>query len=76
MELSNGIYYNQKYCEEFGDNAEGPICSIDFVRIASLEQVVNRQEYMMRICSFVVQLLILVFIRNRINKTLKYYEER
>lgn len=37
---------------------------------------VTDQETVMRVCSFAIQLVMLFVIRNKLIKTLKYYEER
>ena len=47
-----------------------------FVRIANLVPEVTDQEVVMRVCSFAIQLVMLFVVRNKIMKTLKYYEER
>ena len=40
------------------------------------EEQVTDEEIILRICSFVIQLLGLAYIRDMISKTRKYYNER
>jgi hypothetical protein len=77
IELLNGMQYSRQYCEEVpGAKYEGPICSAFFVQLASLNPLVTGQEVALRLTSFVLQLFMLVYIRNKMIKTSDYYNER
>ena len=77
VELYNGIQYNNSYCASLQDSEyEGPICSDFLVQIASLDVNVTDQEIILRVGSFVIQLALLFFIRNRLGRNLSYYKEK
>jgi hypothetical protein len=51
-------------------------CHSWLIMFMRAETVVTTKESLLRICSFIIQLLGLIYIRDTILKTLKYYEER
>lgn len=64
---------NSNYCE--GQNVDiGPICEIFFVQIANLSHDITSTEIITRIGSFVIQMYLLIYIRNSIKNTLAYYK--
>jgi hypothetical protein len=74
FELLSGMQYNHQYCSEASD-AEylGPICNDFLVQIASLEPSVSSLETALRSSSFLLQLFMLIYIRNKMIKTSDYY---
>jgi hypothetical protein len=46
------------------------------IRFVRTEEEVTHPEAILRVCSFVIHLLGLIYVRDTINKTRNYYDER
>lgn len=46
------------------------------IYVSALEEYLSRYEVVIRVASFIVQLLTLIYIRDKIRKTFAYYDER
>lgn len=51
-------------------------CTSFMVEISRIEMHVSNGEVVIRVCSFIIQLAVLMYIRDLIGKTRSYYDER
>jgi hypothetical protein len=67
-------------CEENGfralPNGKKGVCTSWLIKFVRSEPSVSDEELILRICSFAIHLLGLIYIRDMISKTRKYYNER
>jgi hypothetical protein len=52
------------------------VCTSWMIRFVRTEEEVTEAEVILRWCSFLVQLMGLIYVRDTINKTRNYYDER
>ena len=73
-----GITHNETLCHRRLLSSEGsaPSCTSVFVKWSRIETEVLGEEIVMRITSFIIHLLALVYIRDNILKTMEYYDEK
>jgi hypothetical protein len=74
------VELNQSFCLSHrllsSGGSSSPHCTSFLIVFARIEEHVSGSELILRISSFIIHLAALVYIRDKIRKTVQYYDEK